>query len=165
MAKVSGETGGWFSIFHEGPPRGIGGWARPLLAPHFSGPWYQTAHRIWNLVSEWQKYEWGKVCVLSVSCFLWHLKKHLYCYMYGVKLSGHPVEWRKMGGIVSDSNTLLTGHCMFCSPALYWTGIQTFLPTLRSKGGFMDISWRNFLFFFSGIMVCACMPLRACSCL
>jgi len=42
MAKVSSETGGWFSIFQEGPitwmaPRGIGG-GRPLLSTHFLGP-------------------------------------------------------------------------------------------------------------------------------
>jgi len=44
MAKVSGETGGWFSIFQEQPvtwvaPRGIGGEARPLLLFHFLSPW------------------------------------------------------------------------------------------------------------------------------
>ena len=44
MAKVSGETGGWFSIFHEGPitwmpPEVLEGGQAPPAPPYFSGPW------------------------------------------------------------------------------------------------------------------------------
>jgi len=43
MAKVSGETGGLFCIFQEGPitwmtPEVLEG-AGPSILPHFLGPW------------------------------------------------------------------------------------------------------------------------------
>jgi len=78
---------------------------------------------------------WWNLCIVSVCAVasietfvLLYVCYMLYvCWWYTVQLRGQRVEWRKVAGIVWDSNTQLTGHCMFFSPPLYWTGIGTLL--------------------------------------